>query len=239
MLVAVTAGRPDHEWMARATDSGLRADRSVRGHQRTRFGSSSASPGSGDHRPRRPRVRPGSDSKTTGWPSTRHRALRRGGARPRAPRGPERTAKRRIQLRPGGRLSLGSLVAGAAAAGFSVEDIYDTFERGFVRTNPTADFVPPAYSLIRGAKTRRLLREAFGDRRIEAMPLRFFCLSCDLIGRQAVVHTTGPVVDAIYASLAIPGVFPHPLPPTAGCSSMVACWTTFPSRQWPGRAKDQ
>src|SRR5581483_8705847 len=54
-------------------------------------------------------------------------------------------------------VSLGSLVAAAAAAGFSPEAIYETFERGFVHTNPTADFVPPAYSLIRGAKTRRLL----------------------------------------------------------------------------------
>src|SRR5205823_1263815 len=32
--------------------------------------------------------------------------------------------------------------------------------------------------------------------------------SCDLIAREAVVHRTGPVVDAVYSSLAIPGVFP-------------------------------
>jgi predicted acylesterase/phospholipase RssA len=105
-------------------------------------------------------------------------------------------------------VSLGSLVAAAIAAGFSTERIYETFERGFVDTNPTADFVPPAYSLIRGAKTRRLLGEAFGDRRIEELPLRFFCLSCDLVAREAVLHRTGPVVDAVYPSLAIPGVFP-------------------------------
>jgi predicted acylesterase/phospholipase RssA/CRP-like cAMP-binding protein len=108
-------------------------------------------------------------------------------------------------------VSLGALVAASVAAGFSTEGIYDTFERSFVQTNPTDDFVPPAYSLIRGAKTRRLLGEAFGDRRIEELPLRFFCVSCDLIGREAVLHTVGPVVDAVYPSLAIPGVFP-PVP---------------------------
>jgi NTE family protein len=105
-------------------------------------------------------------------------------------------------------VSLGSLFAASVAAGFSPQTIYETCHRGFVETNPTNDFVPPAYSLIRGTKTRRLLRGAFGDRRIEELPLRFFCLSCDLIAREAVLHRTGPLVDAIYASLAIPGVFP-------------------------------
>lgn len=108
-------------------------------------------------------------------------------------------------------VSLGSLVAAAAAAGWPVERMREVFERSFVESNPSNDFVPPAYSLIRGAKTRRLLRENFGDRHIEELPHRFFCLSCDLIARDAVVHRTGPVVDAIYPSLAVPGVFP-PVP---------------------------
>ncbi len=105
-------------------------------------------------------------------------------------------------------VSLGSLVAAATAAGFTPKGMYDAFEHGFVETSPSNDFVPPAYSLIRGGKTRRLLRGAFGDRRIEELPLRFFSLSCDLVGREAVVHRVGLLADAIYASLAIPGVFP-------------------------------
>ncbi len=75
-------------------------------------------------------------------------------------------------------------------------------------TNPTSDFTLPAFSLVRGMKTRRLLEAAFGERRIEALPLRFFCVSCDLVTREAVLHRTGPIVDAVYPSLAIPGVFP-------------------------------
>jgi predicted acylesterase/phospholipase RssA/CRP-like cAMP-binding protein len=107
-----------------------------------------------------------------------------------------------------GGVSLGSLVAAATAAGFTTEDMYESFERSFVASTPSNDFVPPAYSLIRGAKARRLLYDAFGERRIEELPLRFFCVSCDLVGREAVVHRVGPVVDAVYPSLAIPGVFP-------------------------------
>jgi predicted acylesterase/phospholipase RssA len=94
------------------------------------------------------------------------------------------------------------------AAGLSPRETYETFKRGFVDTNPSNDFVLPVYSLIRGAKTRRLLREVFGERRIEELPLRFFCLSCDLVARETVLHRTGPVAGAVYSSLAIPGVFP-------------------------------
>jgi NTE family protein len=86
--------------------------------------------------------------------------------------------------------------------------MYEAFEESFVRTNPSNDFTLPAYSLIRGAKTRRLLAHHFGERRIEELPLRFFCLSCDLVAREPVLHRTGRLVDAIYASLALPGVFP-------------------------------
>ncbi len=109
-------------------------------------------------------------------------------------------------------VSLGALVAGAAAAGFPSEVIYAKFRQSFA-SSPANDFVPPAYSLVRGAKTRRLLKDAFGDRRIEELPLRFFCLSCDLISREVVTHRTGILADAIYASLAIPGVFPPVVAP--------------------------
>ncbi len=105
-------------------------------------------------------------------------------------------------------VSLGALVAAFAAAGFPHENTYRAFEQGFVETNPTSDYAVPAYSLIRGAKTRRLLGAAFGERRIEELSLRFFSLSCDLVTRQAVIHRVGPLADAVYASLAIPGVFP-------------------------------
>jgi len=105
-------------------------------------------------------------------------------------------------------VSLGSVVAAMMAAGLSARETYETFKRGFVDTNPSNDFVLPVYSLIRGAKTRRLLRQVFGERRIEELPLRFFCVSCDLVARETVLHHTGPVAEAVYSSLAIPGVFP-------------------------------
>lgn len=105
-------------------------------------------------------------------------------------------------------VSLGSLVAASAAIGMDFDEAYAAFEHGFVSRNPSGDFSIPAYSLIRGGRTRRLLAERFGERLIEELPLRFFCVSCDLISRETVVHSSGRVVDAVYPSLAIPGVFP-------------------------------
>ena len=105
-------------------------------------------------------------------------------------------------------VSMGALIAALAAMGLDGEEVYDVCLRGLVKKNPTGDFTLPAYSFIRGARTRRLLHEVFGDRRIEELPLRFFSLSCDLIRREAVVHRTGRLFDAVYPSLAIPGVFP-------------------------------
>jgi NTE family protein len=107
-----------------------------------------------------------------------------------------------------GGVSLGSIAAALVAAGLTPEEMLASFERNFMEKNPSNDYVLPAYSLVRGIKTRRLLHAELGDRRIEELPLRFFCVSCDLIARKAVVHRLGPLVDAVYASLAIPGVFP-------------------------------
>jgi predicted acylesterase/phospholipase RssA/CRP-like cAMP-binding protein len=105
-------------------------------------------------------------------------------------------------------VSLGSLVAGGAAMELGPEELYEAFTRYFVAANPTNDYALPAFSLIRGGKARRMLEDAFGERLIEELPRRFFCVSCDLVARETVVHRTGPMVDAIYPSFAIPAVFP-------------------------------
>ena len=105
-------------------------------------------------------------------------------------------------------VSLGALIAAMTAMGLDGEAVFELCVRGFVETNPTRDFTVPAFSLIRGATARRLLGDLFGERRIEELPKRFFCVSCDLVRREVVVHRTGPLIDAVYPSLAIPGVFP-------------------------------
>jgi predicted acylesterase/phospholipase RssA len=109
-------------------------------------------------------------------------------------------------------VSLGSIVAGAMAMGFELEAIYDRFVQHFVAENPSNDYTLPAVAVLRGHKTQRILKEVMGETHIDQLPKSFFCLSCDLVARKPVVHRTGLLREAIYASLAIPGVFPPVAP---------------------------
>jgi predicted acylesterase/phospholipase RssA/CRP-like cAMP-binding protein len=209
LVVAVTTGVPDAEWLRRAT--------TLRGCELLILGPSVTDNTLGRLQPREVQV--------VAQPSRRRQALeltvRRivgrapgivfsgGGARALAHFGVvEELREAGLQFDRLAGVSLGSLVAAMIAAGLTARETYDTFKHGFVDTNPSNDFVLPVYSLIRGAKTRRLLHGVFGERRIEELPLRFFCVSCDLVARETVLHRTGPVADAVYSSLAIPGVFP-------------------------------
>jgi predicted acylesterase/phospholipase RssA/CRP-like cAMP-binding protein len=109
-------------------------------------------------------------------------------------------------------VSLGSVVAGALAMGFELEAIYERLVRYFVDQNPSNDYTLPAFAVLRGRKAQRVLEEVMGDLHIEQLPASFFCLSCDLVAREPVIHRTGLMREALYASLAIPGVFPPVAP---------------------------
>jgi NTE family protein len=114
-----------------------------------------------------------------------------------------------------GAVSLGAIVGGAAATGASAEQIRTTLEHHLIEDPVTRDYTVPAYALLRGRKTMRGLEAGLGIHDIEELPKRFFCLSCDIVGRETVVHRRGPLAEAVYASLAIPALFP-PLPTPDG-----------------------
>lgn len=107
-----------------------------------------------------------------------------------------------------GGVSLGSVVGAAVAVGRTSDELLEAFRRGFIDVNPTGDYTLPLFSMIRGSRTRALLRGFFEEMRIEELITRYFCVSCDLIKREPVVHRTGPLADAVMSSLSIPGVFP-------------------------------
>ena len=115
-----------------------------------------------------------------------------------------------------GGVSLGAAVAAGIATGADPEAVYRVFRESFANANPTGDYAVPAYALLRGGRVRRMLAESFEGLRIEELPVRFFCLSCDLVSREAVEHRTGPLHEAVYASLAIPALFPPMAGPDGG-----------------------
>jgi predicted acylesterase/phospholipase RssA/CRP-like cAMP-binding protein len=114
-----------------------------------------------------------------------------------------------------GAVSLGAIVGGAAATGASAAGIRATLEHHLIEDPVTRDYTLPAYALLRGRKAMRGLEVGLGSHDIEELPKRFFCLSCDIVGRETVVHRRGPLAEAVYASLAIPALFP-PLPTPDG-----------------------
>jgi predicted acylesterase/phospholipase RssA/CRP-like cAMP-binding protein len=107
-----------------------------------------------------------------------------------------------------GAVSMGAIIGASFAAGIDVATIGETMQAEFVAVNPTGDYTVPLFSLVRGRRTRSGLHTHFSALRIESLPRRFFCLSCDLVARESVVHRTGSLYDAVRASLGIPGIFP-------------------------------
>jgi NTE family protein len=216
LVIAVTSGRPSHLWLARAAAL-AGCELLVRGP-----GIDTATVDA--LAPREVQVLATPDTLDPAFAALARRLAGRavglvlsgGGARAFAHIGVlDELAARGVVIDRVGGVSLGAIVGAIAATGADPDSAYETFRRGFIETNPTNDYTLPAFSLVRGGKTRRLLHEAFGDRRIEELPHRYFCLSCDLIGREVVIHRSGPLWGAIYASMAIPGVFP-PVPTPDG-----------------------
>jgi NTE family protein len=100
------------------------------------------------------------------------------------------------------------MVGGAYAAGVPVERI----EQEWLNTDlpkVVRSFLPtfPRAGLSSGGELRKYLRSVLGDIRIEELPIRFAAVACDIDTGEAVVLREGPLVDALRASTAIPGIF--------------------------------
>ncbi len=104
--------------------------------------------------------------------------------------------------------SIGALAAAAFASGLSPREMAEGWHRDMVATNPLSDYTVPVVAVVRGAKLMAGLRNQFGIARIEDLPREFGCISSDIYSGQPYVHRRGPLVDAVYASMAIPGLLP-------------------------------
>jgi NTE family protein len=102
--------------------------------------------------------------------------------------------------------SAGALVGAAFAAGHLAE-FRDTMT-GLTRSRVLRLFDPrwPRTGLLEGRRSLELLRAYLGDR-IETLPLRYAVVATDLYSGEEVILRTGEVVEAIRASIAIPGLF--------------------------------
>ena len=104
--------------------------------------------------------------------------------------------------------SMGALLAGGIAMGWSVEEFRERLQATFIDVNPVGDYTIPLHSFARGKRLSNLLHEHFGEAEACSLWLPFFCTASNLTKGDAVRLDTGPVWRAIRASLSIPGLVP-------------------------------
>ena len=105
-----------------------------------------------------------------------------------------------------GGVSMGAIIAAGLAAEWSIEELSERMREAFVTSNPLSDFTLPLIALVRGKRVSALLRENFGETRIEELPKPFFCVSSDLTSGHLHIHRSGLLWRALRASVALPGI---------------------------------
>src|SRR5512141_2238507 len=104
--------------------------------------------------------------------------------------------------------SFGGIVAVFYAAGFSIGEIEDMFA-GLDQAGLYGHSPEQGPSLLGLAGAARWLREIFGEKTFADLKLPCAVTAVDLKCGCEVILSEGPVVDAILATVAVPGVLPH------------------------------
>lgn len=107
-----------------------------------------------------------------------------------------------------GGCSIGAVIGAGLAAQWDLEALAERLRAAFVKTNPVNDLTLPLVALTGGHKVSRLLRQAFGELRIEDLWLPFYCVSTNLSTGLLSVHRRGLLWQWLRASVAIPGIMP-------------------------------
>lgn len=104
--------------------------------------------------------------------------------------------------------SIGAVVGASYAAGRL--DRLEGFARALTKRRVVGllDLRLPGPGLIAGDRLRQRLAADLGERRIEDLPVRFGCVATEFGSGREIHLTRGPVVEAVRASYAIPGLFP-------------------------------
>ena len=107
--------------------------------------------------------------------------------------------------------SMGSLVGALWASGIDsrgLEEIFLEYNNNRGKTyGLLMDLYPHKMSIAKGNKIRRFLTKHIGEKTFQDVRFPFRVVACNLTKRKEVVFSSGKIVDAVMASIAIPGVF--------------------------------
>lgn len=103
--------------------------------------------------------------------------------------------------------SMGALIGAVHAAGKL--DELETFFLDFdwKKTASFFDIVLPRSGLLDGAKVSELVRSHIHADDMEALPIAFAAVASDLVSGEEVVLRTGDIIEAVRASISVPGIF--------------------------------
>lgn len=103
--------------------------------------------------------------------------------------------------------SIGGLIGAVYLCGFSPDDLLTRFkELDSSKFFGHEDDEEPSILGMSGAS--RILTEMLGDKTFEDLPVPFAVTAVDLNSGQPVVISEGRLVDAVLATIALPGIFP-------------------------------
>lgn len=102
--------------------------------------------------------------------------------------------------------SIGGAVAAGIASGRSVETIADAI--GAAGRGAMMPALPPVHSVFSTMWVEREVRRQFGESTFEELTLPLGVVAVDLLTGEEIVFTSGRLVPAVMASMAVPGMFP-------------------------------
>ena len=106
-----------------------------------------------------------------------------------------------------GGVSCGAWIGALFALGMDGAEIEARCYEDWVRRNPLTDYTVPRTSVIRGHKVQSVFERNLPGL-IEDLPRDYYCVSCDLVTGDQVVHRSGPLAVAAAASQCLPGLAP-------------------------------
>lgn len=112
-----------------------------------------------------------------------------------------------------GGTSMGGIIGACLAIGWPADELEEKVREAFVLSNPLSDYTLPLVSLVKGEIVVRRLRNYLGTVEIPDLWRPYFCVSSNLTNGQIVVHESGELVNALLASIALPGVLPPQISP--------------------------
>lgn len=109
--------------------------------------------------------------------------------------------------------SMGAIVGAVYAAGTPMEELIQVARMMRRQTNFMTGFtmwdvgVPPRSGLVRGNRTLDYFRKILRNKTFEELEIPLNIVACDVISGEEVLFQSGPVADAVRASMSIIGVF--------------------------------